>query len=79
VLASVYAIMFAAKLNPWVKAHITGWVAVALNVALTTLGLVLAIPAAQLYTLQSFTSVVVGVLGSSGIAGMVKSVPPTAG
>src|SRR6267154_204510 len=77
VIGSVYAIMFAAKQNASIAKYLTGWAAVVVNVILTALGLLMAIPADQLYTLNTFTSVVIGVLGSSGIHGMVNAIPAT--
>jgi hypothetical protein len=77
VLVAVYAIITAAKLSPWLSQYITGWGAVAVNVILTILGLIVAIPADQLYSWNSFVSVVVSVLGSSGIHGMTKNIPST--
>lgn len=75
VSGSVYAIMAAAKKNTWVSQKITGWYAVALNLAFTITGLVIVIPADQLYSTNSMVSIVVGVLGSSGIHGMSKAIP----
>lgn len=77
VAGSVYGIMFAAKKNNWVCQYINGWLAVTFNFVLTVLGLIVVVPAEQLYTLNTFTAVVVGVLSSSGIHGMSKSIPTT--
>lgn len=75
VSGAVYGIMRAAKFNAWVSAKINGWLAVAFNFVLTVLGLIVVVPAEQLYTLNTFTAVVVGVLSSSGIHGMSKAIP----
>lgn len=75
VLAAVYAIITAAKLSPWLAQYITGWGGVVVNTVLTVIGLIVVIPADQLYSWNSLVSVIVSVLGSSGIHGMVKNIP----
>jgi hypothetical protein len=75
IAGSVYGIMFAAKKNDWVCQYINGWLAVGFNFILTVLGLLVVVPAEQLYTLNTFTAIVVGVLSSSGIHGMSKAIP----
>jgi hypothetical protein len=77
IVAGVYGVILAAKNSPWLGPLITGWWAVALNVVLTVLALIAALPANQLYTWNGLAIVLVGVLGSSGIHGMVTNVPST--
>lgn len=77
VLTAVFAIMTAAKASPWLSQYLNGWVSVTLNIVLTVLGLVIAVPANQLYTWPGLVALIVTVLGSSGIHGMVTNVPPT--
>lgn len=75
VLTAVFTIMSAAKISPWLGPKLKGWVSVVLNIILTVLGLVIAVPANQLYTWPGFIALIVTVLGSSGIHGMVTNVP----
>lgn len=77
VLTAVYAIIAAAKASPWLGPHLTGWVTVTVNIVLTVLALVLAVPANQLYSWTTLVSLIVSVLGSSGIHGMTQNIPPT--
>lgn len=75
VAGSVYGIMRAAKTNDWVCQYINGWIAVGFNLVLTILGLLVAVPTDQLYSANTFVSVAIGVLSSSGIHGMSKAIP----
>lgn len=77
VIVAVYTIMLAAKQNTWVANHVKGWYGVAFNTLLTILGVLVVVPADQLYSINTIVAVAVSVLGSSGIHGMSKSIPPT--
>lgn len=77
VLTAVYAVITAAKASPWLGPMLTGWVSVLVNIVLTILALVIAVPAGQLYSWTSLVSLIVSVLGSSGIHGMTKNIPAT--
>ncbi len=73
VSASVYAILLAAKKIPAFTSFLQGWVAIAFNVALTVGGLVIAIPAGQLYTTNTAVTLVTAALAAAGVHGTVKS------
>jgi hypothetical protein len=77
ILGFVYGIIQILKQSPVLAPYIKGWVAVALNATLSALGLLLAIPPAQLYdptTLGvTFTTWLGIVLGAAGIHGTIKS------
>ena len=77
VMVAVYSIMTAAKKNDWICTHVNGWKAVAFNLLFTTIGLLIVVPEGSLYSVNTLTLLVVGLLGSSGIHGMVKSIPPS--
>jgi hypothetical protein len=70
----VYAVLQAAKQSPWLSPYLQGWLAVLVNVLLTVLGVVVTIPADQLYTLTTLETVLVTVLASAGIHGTVSKV-----
>ena len=74
----VYAVMQAAKQSPWLSPYLTGWLAVAINVILTILGVVTVTPADQLYTMATLQAVLITVLSAAGIHGTVSKVvmPP---
>lgn len=78
VAAVVYVLMQSLKKVPQVSDRLKGWWAVALNVGLTVLGIVVATPASQLYTPQTLQAVAAAVLASAGIHGTVSKVilPP---
>lgn len=77
VLTAVFAIMTAAKASPWLSPYLKGWVSLTVNIILTVLGLVIAVPANQLYTWPGFIALIVTVLGSSGIHGIQTNIPKT--
>ena len=80
IAAFVYAIMQAAKKSPWLSPYLKGWVAVAVNVVLTIAGIVMAIPANQLYTMDTLQLILITVLTSAGVHGTVsKLVNPSPG
>ena len=70
---SVYGILLAAKKIPALTQYLTGWLSVAFNVALTIVGLLIAIPADQLYTVNTAMTLLTAGLGAAGIHGTVKS------
>lgn len=74
-IGAVYTIMLAVKQNDWVKANVNGWWAVALNLILSALSILVLVPVNQLYTLNTLVTLIVTLLSSSGVHGMVKSVP----
>lgn len=70
VIGAVFAILQAAKLSPWLATYVVnGWKAVVLNVLLTACGILIAVPASNLYTINTFVLVITSVLGSAGIHG----------
>src|ERR1035441_6016217 len=73
VTATVYGIIQAAKRAPTLAPYLNGWVAIAVNVVLNAAGLILAVPADQLYTTNTLFVLVSTVLGSAGIHGTVKN------
>ena len=78
VIGAVYGILQTAKKIPAFTKYLTGWVAVAVNVALSAGGLVLAIPADQLYTTNTLLALISTALGAAGIHGTVSAMtPPT--
>jgi hypothetical protein len=76
VMGSVYGLLFGLKKIPALTPYLTGTVAIALNVVTTVLGLLLALPAEQLYTSNTLVLIVTTVLGSAGIHGTVKAMSP---
>jgi hypothetical protein len=70
---SVYGILLAAKKIPALTQYLTGWLAVGFNVALSILGLLIAIPADQLYTANTALTLLTVALGAAGVHGTVKS------
>lgn len=78
VVGAVYGILQGLKKVPALTQYLTGWLAVAVNVALTVCGLLVAIPADQLYTANTAMLLVTTILGSAGVHGTVKAMsPPT--
>ena len=77
VLAFVYGIVQILKSSSVLAPYITGWKAITLNAVLSLLGLLVAIPPAQLYDLQTLgvtlTTWLSIVLGAAGIHGTIKS------
>jgi hypothetical protein len=73
VSGSVYGILLGAKKIPALTQYLTGWVAVAFNVVLSVIGLVIAIPADQLYTANTALTLLSAALGAAGVHGTVKS------
>jgi hypothetical protein len=78
VSVAVYGVLQAVKLAPWFSSWLKGWFAVLFNVVFTIIGLVITIPADQLYTVNTLETLLVTVLASSGIHGTVTKVilPP---
>ena len=73
VIGAVYGILQGAKKIPALTQYLTGWVAVAFNVALTSGGLLVAIPPDQLYTTNTLMLLVTTILAAAGVHGTVKS------
>jgi hypothetical protein len=76
VSVTVYAVLQAAKQSDWVAQYLQGWVAIGFNVMLTAFGVVIVVPADQLYTLATVQNILIAVLMSSGIHGLGRSVGP---
>lgn len=70
IAATVYAILQAVK-----KAipQLNGWYSVALNVVLSAIGVVVAVPADQLYTVATLTTLITAVAAAAGIHGTVQN------
>ena len=78
VIGAVYGIIQAAKKIPAFTKYLTGWVAIAVNVLLSAGGLLIAIPADQLYTANTLLALISTALGAAGIHGTVSAMsPPT--
>jgi hypothetical protein len=78
VIGSVYGLLQAAKKIPVLTQYITGWVAIALNVLLSACGLLVAVPADQLYTTNTLLLLLTTGMGAAGIHGTVQNLsPPT--
>ena len=77
VLGFVYGIIQILKQSTALAPYIVGWWAIALNAILSALGLLVVIPAGQLYDLTTlggtFTTWLGIVLGAAGLHGTVKS------
>jgi hypothetical protein len=73
VIVAVYGLIQGLKQIPALKPWITGWKAVLLNGLLTAGGLLVTIPADQLYTLNTLLSLVATMAGSAGIHGTVTA------
>lgn len=83
VMGVVYGLIQALKQAPFLTPYLTGIWAIALNVVLTSLGLLIAIPADQLYTTNTLLTLLSTALGAAGVHGTVKlmsapAVPATA-
>lgn len=74
IAGSVYAILQALKNVPGLTTFMSGWVAVAFNVALSGIGALLTIPADQLYTLATLTIVLSAALAAAGIHGTTSKI-----
>ena len=72
VSGSVYGILLGAKKIPALTQYLTGWVSVAFNVVLSVIGLVIAIPADQLYTTNTALTLLTAALTAAGVHGTVK-------
>jgi hypothetical protein len=73
VIGAVYGILQAAKRIPALTKYLTGWVAIAVNVLLSAGGLLIAIPADQLYTQSTLLALITTVLSAAGIHGTVSA------
>lgn len=73
VVALVYPLVQALKKAPLLAPYIKGWVAIALNVVLSAGGLLIAVPADQLYSTNTLIALVQVVLGAAGIHGTVSA------
>lgn len=81
VIGAVFTVLQSAKLSPWLGKYIYGWRSLAINILLTALGLLMTIPAQNLYTLNTLILVITATLGSAGIHGtkqaFTKQISPT--
>jgi hypothetical protein len=77
VVTLIYGLVQGIKKIPVLTPYITGWVAVALNLVLQVCGFFVTIPADQLYTSNTLTLIINGLvlpyLASAGIHGTIKS------
>jgi len=76
VIALVYPIIQGLKKIPAFTADLTGWWAILLNVLLSAGGLIITIPADQLYTLNTAMLLVTTIAGAAGIHGTVSAMSP---
>jgi hypothetical protein len=77
VVAVVYPLVQMLKKAPPLARYIKGWVAIALNIALSAGGLLIAIPADQLYTTNTLIALFQVVLGAAGVHGTVNAFMPS--
>jgi hypothetical protein len=73
VTAVVYATIQALKKVPTLAPYLKGWVAVAVNILFSASGLIITIPAAQLYTQETLLTLITTVLTAAGIHGTVQN------
>lgn len=89
IVGAVYGILQGLKKVPAFTAFLTGWKAIAFNVALTILGLLVVLPADQLYTVNTLNAIlttIITALAAAGIHGttvalrskpqMLATIPP---
>lgn len=75
----VYAVLQVLKQAPVLQKYLSGWVAIALNVAMSVTGVLLALQPSQVFTVQTLTTILAAALGAAGIHGTVsalRSKPP---
>lgn len=73
IIAAIYALIQALKKIPALTPYIKGWVAVALNIALSAGSLLVAVPASQLYTQTTLIALITTALAAAGIHGTVQN------
>ena len=73
IIALVYPLIQGLKRIPALTPYLTGWVAIMLNVALSACGLLIAIPANQLYTTNTLLALITACLGAAGVHGTVSA------
>lgn len=73
IVAVVYPLIQGLKKIKTLTPYIKGWWAVALNVVLSALGLLVTIPANQLYTTNTAIALLTAVLAAAGVHGTVST------
>ena len=73
IVAVVYPLIQLLKEIPALTPYIKGWWAVALNVALSALSLLITVPADQLYSVNTLLALVTVILGAAGVHGTVQN------
>lgn len=73
VTATVYGVLQGLKKIPVLTPYLTGWVAIAFNVLLSIGGLLITIPANQLYTTSTLIALLTTVLSAAGVHGTVSA------
>lgn len=76
VVVVIYGVIQGLKQIPGLKPYLTGWTAITLNIVLSVLALFVgptAIPADQLYTVNTLMTVLSVGLGAAGIHGTVST------
>ena len=76
VVVAVYPLIQLLKRIPMLTPYLTGWVAIALNGALSACGILIAVPADQLYTANTLLALITAILGAAGIHGTVSAMSP---
>ena len=71
IVAVVYPLIQALKRIPAFTPHLSGWVAILVNILLSALALILTVPAAQLYTTDTFVALVTVALAAA-VASMAR-------
>jgi hypothetical protein len=73
IIVLVYPLIQGLKKIPALTAYLTGWVAIGFNVVLSACGLLIAIPADQLYTTNTFLALATACLGAAGVHGTMSA------
>jgi hypothetical protein len=69
VSVAVAALLQVCKQAPVLAPYLKGWIAVAVNVVLSVVGVYAVTPAAQVFTLQTFVTVLTAALAAAGVHG----------
>ena len=73
IVAVVYPVIQGLKKIPALTPYLIGWWAIALNVVLSATGLLIAIPASDLYTMNTLMALITACLTAAGVHGTVSS------
>jgi len=79
VVGAVYVILQGLKKVPGLSNILSGWVAVAVNIIFSACGLLVTIPADQLYTANTLITLITVSLSAAGIHGTVSTMSKSGG